>query len=360
MYPKLYIDFTLQSQLPPSLKCNRSSIGYAINQSGRLVQFAANTPRIGADGIVIEPQSTNLFTHSKDLTTWTKTGIGTIVMTTSIDGTLANIGLTSLSLGSTVTLEKVIMLTGTHVLSFYADLPTNNFYTVTFGSTTTQIKQGYNEVVGVNPSSVKVEIIPLPAPSVLETVKIDAVQVEARNSATSHIVTTGSTVTRNADEVYIEINQSSPSNWFNPNNGTFLVDCKTNGLKQEQTLLNLVNQSNPTIRYMRAGIERDPDTVLKVGYDNNKTFNFFSACDNPGNIFRFGTSYIDEEQLVSLVGRTQTNSATLATSLNFVAINRLYLGRYHNGKNLFSGKLLRLGYYDITCDQQMLNQLTYR
>jgi hypothetical protein len=324
-----------------------------------LVQFAANTPRIGADGIVIEPQSTNLFTHSKDLTTWTKTGTGTIVMSTSIDGTLANIGLTSLQSQSLVTLEKVMMLTGTYVLSFYADVPNHTFNTVTFGGTTTQIKKGYNEVVGVNPSSVKVGF-GTRFVSASETVKIDAVQVEARSSATSHIVTTGSTVTRSADEVYIEINQSSPSNWFNPNNGTFLVDCKTNGLKQEQTLLNLVQQSNPTSRYMRAGIERDPDTVLKVGYDNNKTFNFFSACDNPGNIFRFGTSYIDEEQLVSLVGRTQTNSATLATSLNFVAINRLYLGRYHNGTNLFSGKLLRLGYYDITCDQQMLNQLTYR
>jgi hypothetical protein len=111
---------------------------------------------------------------------------------------------------------------------------------------------------------------------------------------------------------------------------------------------------------MRAGIERDPETVLKIGYDNNKLFKFFSACDNPGNVFRFGTSYIDEEQLVSLVGRTQTNSDTLTTSLNFVAIDRLYLGRYHDGTNIFSGKLQRLGYYDVTCDQQMLNQLTYR
>lgn len=360
MYPKLYIDFTIQSQFPPSLKCNRSTIGYVFNASNRLVQVAANKPRIGVDGLLIEPQSTNLFNQSKDLTTWTKTGTGTIRLATSIDSTQANIGITGLSSGATLTLEKSISGSGTHVLTFYAWVNSTVVNRVTFGGVTKDIVKGYNEVVGINPTSVLLTFV---TPSFYVSagiIEIDAVQVEAGSTPTSHIVTTGSTVTRNADEVYIDIDQAIANNWFDANNGTFLVDCITRGVTTEQTLLNLVNTSSPTTNYMRAGIERNTSTALKVGYDNNERFLFFSACDNPGNTFRFGTTYIEDEQLVSLYGRTQTNNDTLTTSLNFSGINRLYLGRYHDGTNLFNGKLQRLGYYDVTCDQQMLNQLTYR
>lgn len=360
MYPNYYIDFALQTGMPPQIICNRSgTTANHFNRSGRLIQSTENALRITGDGLLIEPASENLFTQSRDLSTWTATGTGTIGVATSLDGSLRNIKVSSLGTNQTYTLDKTLSLTGTYTLSFWAEnfSLTNVQLRCEFGGQTIYIsgnKRRY-QITGTNPTSVKFT-------AVVGTFSnsqfiIDAVQVESGTQATSPIHTNGSTVTRNADEVYMNITQSAANNWFTPLNGTILIDATTNKLTSQQTLLHFVNTTTGSTDYIRLGVDRSSGTQVNMGYNGSKNYSFFTSCDNPGQTFRVGTTYTDGEQLVSLVGRTNTSGSSTQT-IDLTDINRMYIGRLNGGTNHFCGVIRRFGFYAAKLDQIDLNNLT--
>ena len=361
MYPNYYIDFALQTGMPPQIICNRSgTTANHFNRSGRLIQSTENALRITADGLLIEPKSTNLFDYSRDLTTWTATGTGTIGTAVSLDGSLRNIKVSSLGTGATYTLEEMIILSaGTYTLSFYAEniSLSNVQLRCEFGGQTIYIsgnKRRY-QVTGINPTSVKFTAVVGAFSN--SSIIIDAVQIESGTQGTSPIHTNGSTVTRNADEVYMNITQTAANNWFTPLNGTILIDSTTNKLTSQQTLLHFVNTSSGSTDYIRLGVDRSSGTQVNMGYNDSKNYSFFSSCDNPGQTFRVGTTYTDGEQLVSLVGRTNTSGSSTQT-IDLTDINRMYIGRLDNGTNHFCGVIRRFGFYAAKLDQIDLNNLT--
>lgn len=362
MFPSLYIDFFLLNMLPPQLVCVRAgTTANHFTRSGRLVQSIANEPRLTPDGLLIEPSSENLFLYSRDLTQWTATGTGTISQSPSLDGTLRNNKIGSFSSSATYTLEETVSLTGTYTLSFYAQNTSvgNVSMKCEFGGQTVYISNNrklYQMTTTTSATSVKFTIV-TGAVVGAAFVTIDSVQIEAGTKATSPIHTSGSTQTRNADEIYINVQQAAVNNWFTRLGGTFLVDAKTNNLTTEETLLHLVNTTTGATDYMRLGLKRTSGTQVNMGYNNSNDYSFFSSCDNPTQNFRVGTSFTDGEQLVSLVGRTNTSGSS-TQSIDFSDINRLYLGRLSGGTNLFCGTIRRLGFYPLFVDQINLNNLT--
>lgn len=358
MFPKLYLDFTQGLPLPPALKCTRSGNANYFDRFGRLRTIGANLPRVGVNGLCIEPQSTNEFIWSRDLTRWTKTGTATVAQATSLDGTSQNIRVTSMG-GTSVEFTRAISLTGTYVLSFYAGITGPLFsLTLAFGGVTQTIKPGYNYLVGTNPTAVTITASGSSLGSASFT--IDCLQVESGRIPTTPIHTAGATATRNADEVWIDINQAALNNWFNDAEGIFLVDVKPNELLAEQCVLYLCEAADPTVNYFRMGIQRNPTTQMVAGYGTTQTLNYFSSCDTPGLQFRMGSSYISGEQLFSMYGRTNTNNVTSTVSTNFTDVDRLYLGRTYNGGAHMAGNIQRLAFYDSFVDQENLNQLTYQ
>lgn len=360
MYPNLYLDFKVQSILPPFINCVRSgTTANYFNSSGRLVQAAANTLRLEPKGLLIEPSATNLFKNSRDLTTWTLSGTATIGAASSIDGTLQNIRLTTSSTGA-VSLSETLALTGLHTLSFYASKTTSRLLTVTFGGTTRIIELGPRQkytLTATSPSSVSIAYSAVGS-TATDSFILDAVQIEATAFATSPIHTNGSTVTRNADEVYLDINQAAANNWFTPTQGAFAVDCTTTKLYNEATVLHLVNTAAPTTNDVRLALERVTATKVKTEMGAVRSFEFFGACDSPGQQFRVGISITDGEQYVSLVGRSPISGTNTTDSLTLTSINRLYIGRNENGDNKFCGYMERLGFYSVFLEQLDLNNLT--
>lgn len=362
MYPNYYIDFALQTGMPPQIICSRTgTTANYFRRDGILVQASANQLRLTPDGLLIEPASENLFTQSRDLSTWTATGTGTVGMATSLDGSLRNIKVSGLGASATYTIERSISLSGTYTLSFYASLVGTTSVTVKceFGGQTIYVGAGAKrlyQVTGTNPTSVKFTAVTSAFGSNAQFI-IDAVQVESGTQATSPIHTNGSTVTRNADEVYMNITQPAANNWFTPLNGTILIDATTNKLTSQQTLLHFVNTTTGATDYIRLGIDRSSGTQVNLGYNESRNYSFFTSCDNPGQTFRIGTTYTDGEQLVSLVGRTNTSGSSTQT-IDLTDINRMYIGRLDNGTNHFCGVIRRFGFYAAKLDQIDLNNLT--
>lgn len=362
MYPNYYIDFVLQTGMPPQIICNRAgTTANYFRRDGRLVQAAANQLRLTPDGLLIEPESENLFTQSRDLSTWTATGTGTVGAATSLDGSWRNIKISGLAASATYTIERSIAISGTYTLSFYANLVGTTSVTVRcdFGGQTIYVGPGGRrlyQITGTNPTSVKFTVITGMFGSNAQ-VFIDAVQVESGTQATSPIHTSGTRVIRRADEVYMNIAQSAVNNWFTPLNGTILIDATTNKLTSQQTLLHFVNTTSGATDYIRLGVDRSSGTQVNLGYNESKNYSFFSSCDNPGQTFRVGTTYTDGEQLVSLVGRTNTSGSS-AQTIYLTDINRMYIGRLSNGTNHFCGVIRRFGFYAAKLDQIDLNNLT--
>lgn len=363
MYPKLYIDFTINQTIPASLKCDRAgTTANHFNASGTLVQSLEDRPRIGVNGLIIEPRSTNLFLHSRDLTTFTKTGTATVSNWPSLNGSLRPIKISSFASSGTVIFEQTISVSGTNTLSFYADCSSIRFTMyVEFGNATAYVNGGgkrkYTLTTTTGATSVKFIISNIGTVS-SDYVIIDAVQVEAGNRSTTPIHTSGSTVTRNADNVYIDISQTAVNNWFSALNGTFLIDFQTSKCTSEETILYLTNTGGGLTEYMKLGVKRTGGTAVNNGYNNSVDFGFFSACDTPTENWRLGTTYAYGEQFVSLVGRSPISGTQNQQIIDFSDINRLYIGRTSAGANLFCGTVRRLGYYNNFVDQFELNNLT--
>lgn len=365
-----YIDFTLLKTLPPSIQCTRSgATANYFNNAGLLVNALANTVRWGSKGLLIEPQATNLFYDSRNLSaaSWSISGTHTLSNSVSLDGTIKNIQIGSFSGSSAVTMTYTLTgtLTSTHTFSCYVNT-TKCRVSVSFGGTTKTMPQNQNKlftITGTNPTNVVFTITPTFGSFTSDSkMVLDCCQVEATSYNTTPIHTTGASVTRNADLVFMQITQSNANTWFDVTNGTFMINAELNFLSStEQSIAEFTANTGAT-SHMRVGVKRTTSTQVNITYNftTSNWMEFYSVCDTPGTTFQIATSYVDgtnSMELFSVGGKSPIPLTQQTENVTFSTVNRLFLGSY-NGSNTMCGYIKRFGFIKATASQIELNNLS--
>lgn len=210
--PSLSLNFLNAGPLDPRITFSRASTATYTNASGNLATAASGVARfdysptsIGTPlGFLVEGQATNLFINSK------------------IDGTnLSTQTITTTATATTISFygTGTIVLTGTATAAITGTgaYPTRTTYTFTptAGSLTATV-----------------------------TGTVQYAQAEAQGFATSFIPTAGSVATRAADNA--TMTGTNFSSWFNPAQGTFVVDATSSG-QQYAGYINLTGGSEQQI-----------------------------------------------------------------------------------------------------------------
>ena len=266
----------------------RASSATRVNESGLIEIVASGVPRIdyldNADGhLLLEPSRTNLFSYSNDFSNaaWTKSAV-TMTSASSIspDGTNNAWKIQGDGTSTTVRVYETETLTAntTHYLSVFAKKGTNNYLRFLFSSFDGSSSAGYDlnagTATGNNASIVDygngwykcILFANITSPDVSGTINIyltksDTVtafddnteaanayayiygaQLEAGSYATSYIPTSGSAVTRAADNA----SQTPPSGVIGQTEGTLFVKFNADGLSTAARAIVYITQDSTT------------------------------------------------------------------------------------------------------------------
>jgi hypothetical protein len=208
----------------------RTGAGYAYEADGGLSNFLTGVPRITDQGLLVEPQRTNLITHSKLVSGWSNNGSATVTANSLLgpDGTMT---------GTTVASGSAVADSGRyHLATVTAGQTYAESYIVKNVSGCTAMRVGpTNAAVFVNPTtgtiisaqagalSPTIERLPndwflvqftrvAPSTTMDDAIYTDQAcsfgvfhaQLELGASPTAPIFTTGSTATRGADAPTVE------------------------------------------------------------------------------------------------------------------------------------------------------------
>ena len=344
-------DFTKPSTIQTSgvngIFCSRSGVNsYSVNQAGQLIYDPANTLRFRSifddktqsyyNGLLVEPAATNLLLYSEP-SGWSNTGyVYTQNLTLTTGVYQFSVILTS-SVGDgmfpTFMLNSVSQTDGRDLGQF------------SYGSLFCA-KVSYDiTIVGTQTCTFTL--------TTSSTTSFTLAQVEAGSQPTSSIPTAGSTATRNADVIYIDLYQSGYQNWFNKNQGTFLFAGCANLLTVKENCVYLRNVAG-TGDLLNLGISRNPTLAQTAAINSYTDYTFFAACDNPGQQFINGMSYRSAQQFTALNGRFPLTPSTQTAAFDFSTCNRLWIGSEAGSSNFFNGIITRLSYYDAAFSQQDL------
>lgn len=371
MRPAFYIDFTQQVNMPlPYIVCDRNSAAWGFVE-GSLRHFGTDEARYTDAGLLVEKAATNLIAESRDLSdtaVWTLTSI-TRSNAVGLDGGHGSL-LEATDVNATSETTKVAPATDSYTFSLYVkrvsgsgdiSISMDNFATElvlvnlsTEGFTRYEITQQFDISDTIRPT-IKIytsgdEII------------VDGCQLERGDYATSIILTTGTTLTRAADDIYMDVEQGNHISWFEDTEGTFIVKgIPTN--KREST------------RFIQIGDAASAGDNLRMAYqiDNNDKENYNCGYNNsfeyrienvaverePTGFIKIGTSYKDDEQLASCGGVTPAYPTTQQTeAIDFTTVDRLQFGGALGGTNLTAVTIVTLAYYTKYVTQETLNKMT--
>lgn len=369
--PAISVSFPYLNAAPAWLKCNRTGDAWGLS-SGVLKQFAANTPRLCVGlGLLIEGGSSNKITYSRDLTNaaWTKTNASAALNAIGLDAQSNTATTITASAANAVVKQTYTASSAAYTISAYLKLKpgaTNpgNVY-MSLDETTwyycgplsdTEWQRFSFTATLANP---KIAIKISDNSGVLQ---VDCCQVETGSLATSPIVTTSSALARNADEVYIDINQTARTNWFNATGGAFVCNLLTKKVTGAQTFIYVRNQA-ATGNYMQLGSDFSTTKgYWENGYSKTK---YYQISDN--NIdataiseldIKIATSYVNGLQLFSINGfRCIVPANDETNTIDFSTVDAIWLGN-KDTTNYMSGIIRSLLYYDKPLNQNELNQLT--
>jgi len=306
--PSLNLNFARSKTLDPRITFIRTQTGNEasyVDESGIIRYSSADEPRFDHDpetgeclGLLVEEQRSNLVTYSSDMSQWTSNG-GSFASddTTAPDGTLTADKLTESSAGSnghwievtisantTYTVASFIKPTDqprtrigvySNVDSWYGNVDTDWDAN---GEPTTQNSVGASNIKYepypngwyrvsfqfTSPSTINGTIEYFHQPDRTASGKSAwfwGAQLEADKDYSSYIPTSGSTVTRNSDNVWMD----DITDFFNPNEGTSVIKYSprfdTNGNDQYYLLFGF----------------RDPTTGYRIGFSANGTQLYFTS-----------------------------------------------------------------------------------
>ena len=288
---------------------DRSTTATRVNSSGNIETIAANLPRIdytgGTGHFLMEPQSTNLFLNSATLSTQS-------VTTTAASHTISFYGTGS------------ITLSGTHSATINGT-GANNRVTLTF-----------------TPSSGSLNCT--------VSGSVTNAQIEALKFATSYIPTTGTMVTRSADNA----NDAGSSSLINSTEGVFYAEIAALDEIPSQKQIALSDGTNSNvIKLSFRNAQNQIQAAVKDGGTTTANIivtNSFSIK----NYFKVAIKYKVNDVALWVNGTevgTDT-SATIPTGLNTLTFDR------GDGGSDFQGKVKCVAIYKTALTDSQLQCLT--
>lgn len=397
-HPTLDLDFT-QGVLPPGLTFTRASTATYIGSDGLLKTAAVGEPRFDYDpitlackGLLIEGARTNGVAASRDYNNafWTKNIPGSLTLTSdaniALDGTLsadrfdtnaASCGVyragvhTGLAIGDTVSMTLVVkplsgyckirigydgtafttaqhgifdLIAGTSAVFGAANvrrmvLLPSGYWLITLTATATAAGNASVSIYSHD--------------ATVQSFCADHSQSELGPFSTSIIPTVASAVTRTAD--LLTMTGVNFSRWFNPEEGTFVVEVLRPPLTTSGTILNAA----------RAAAGYGPRHQLTVS-----TSSSYAVVNNAGTAIVAGivAGTVPGSGAVKLTAGYI--SGTYTTSLNGAApaaqvaadpptgLDTLYIGQAEIGADFLNGHIRRLGYYRTRLSNSELQRLT--
>jgi hypothetical protein len=348
------------------ITATRSGIATFTSADGQIVTADPNTVRVdwslGYPAMLIEPSATNLLDYSEDFSNaaWSKFGGGTGVAPTvtpdfgtSPDGTVSasriqfnkgsGTGYTNMSIvfdsvqtSSGATTSKSVYLksntTEAYEMVIYetSDASGTNVKKITVtpdwqrfdvygavSSTTTGISIGLREI-NVSGLSNTADVL------------VWGAQIEEGSVATSYIPTSGSAVTRQADDLVID--GSDFTDFYNGSEGTFYMEIQPKNIQEN---IGFVSGQNSDSIFLYSNL----NSLYLANYDGVNYLGLTPVDSSQLN--RMATTYSASEKRISLNG-SETSGAYNG---NFATANMIYIGRGYWSYSYILGHIKRLIYW---------------
>ena len=168
--------------------------------------------------------------------------------------------------------------------------------------------------------------------------------------STSYIPTSGSTVTRTADNA--RITGTNFSSWYNPNEGTLLTNV--NLPVRIPTGARSFALDDGTTAYMM-DLTNTLNTFTLEGLENSSYVNIISISNSTSKIVKQATSFNSSSQTISVNGEVTSPSST---SLSINRYSNLRIGTQVNNAAYLNGYIQQLTYYPVRLPNQILQNLT--
>jgi len=168
--------------------------------------------------------------------------------------------------------------------------------------------------------------------------------------STSVIPTSGSTVTRTADNA--RITGTNFSSWYNPNEGTLLTNV--NLPVRIPTGARSFALDDGTTAYMM-DLTNTLNTFTLEGLENSSYVNIISISNSTSKIVKQATSFNSSSQTISVNGEVTSPSST---SLSINRYSNLRIGGQVNNTAYLNGTISQLIYYPVRLPNQILQSLT--
>ena len=398
--PTLEFNF-LSETLDDRITFTRNSIASYYDSNGDIQSVAIDVPRYDSGaGVLIEPTRTNSLTYSNNYSNaaWTKSSTTATVSTiVAPDGSLMY-HIKENSANSTHTLSRSITTIAgqTYTISFFVKSDGSNryvriqpggishfsannhfasfninegtYFTSGVGAINYSIVDHGDGVYRISVTAIATtsttaigSVLFLITPPSTATYTGDGVsgvyvgnaQLEVGYGATSYINTTSSAMTRYADEMYVS--GANFSDWFNPLEGTFLLEYELGGSDAYHVVLDI--SDGTTSNRVTTLVNAIPTLLYEqVVIGGTNTVNLYdSTLPRPStDISKLAFTYKEQQFSASLDGAelVHRNVAGVPT------VNRIDIGRLSDASQHINGHIRSIKYWDEVLPNDDLLQLS--
>ena len=409
--PSLNLNFARSKTLDPRITFSRTSAGTYVDDNGLVVTAAADEPRFDHDpetgeclGLLVEEQRKNFATYSEDFTQWTNTNTTDAIDTsiTAPDGTNTATKITDDSTNAAHNVKFVFTTdsSDTFTLSCFVkkgdfsyfvmvlrmaansenvyatfdfDNPSNN---TTYGNGTNRsqtVTEYPNEWYRISLTSTFGAAVTDVTPHIHLTDSSGTIsysgsgnynyiwgaQLESGSFSTSYIPTSGSTFTRNPDNV--SMTGDNFSDWYNQSEGSFYMNIRN--IQQQPTggaytrLIDLRGTPTGDNYYLLAVVPNSRAIYNEMKSNGSSQFNYsatYPVPNSPTGMVKI-TVGLQQNNVIAYNFASQFLSDTTVT---LPILNSLYIGRDAGGGSQPNGHISQLTYYPVRLPNSTLQTLT--
>ena len=362
----------------------RNSVATRVDKDGLIEEVAIDVPRldysdVGCPSLLLEPQRTNIVTHSEDFTnaSWTKDNVD--ITTADIVSPTGELNATKMTINSASATRRIFDVLSTNIgldytFSLYVKkgntdlifaLTSSGSLNATFNLTTLTATNGLIEDAGngwykiictFNALSVTevIQIVLSNADSVGDFQYIYGAQVEQGFYATSYIPTNGAIATRLWERCF----DSGNSDLFNDDEGVLYLETKGFFITLNGYLSLFDGAIGTYTNHIIFQYRTDGNLRVWVGGLAGSNINFlitnFDLSENHKIAFQY-QSLTDNKLFIDGVEQTKYVSFTPTT---LSGLNRLDFTLNNNNSLAWDGRVKDLRYYDKVLTDAELTELT--
>ena len=339
----------------------RTGVATYTDESGLIQEATANTVRVdnslGYPAMLIEPSATNLVTYSEDFTSWTKNDVSLTSGQASPAGDNTATKLTATG-GDPWVYTIINTSAQTNTFSFYCrgegtSIGKTARLLVWYVGSATGTTESFDFTYTSEWQRVEFQTTPTGAGSLIYRIDLPAdnsevddvayiwgAQLETGSVSTSLIPTSGSAVTRAADD--LSITGSAFSDFYNQSEGTIYVEFTPRIIQSTTNTLFEISDGTSSDRMF---------SLIQNGYslyvsDTTLQAQLNGGIANANSLNRWSGSYKLNKVEISMNG----GSVVLDTSATIPTVNRLNLGERQFTNYHLNGHLKRLIYWPTHSD----------